>query len=103
MMFKLEYSPAAVRDLDRVWEEVYSASQNAQTASRYINELLDEIATKQEFPKSAAPLYYQNIFTGYYYVVFKAYIAFYRVEDEHMRVDRILHGHSDYMRLLFTI
>jgi len=103
MIFKLEYSPAAVRDLDRVWEEVYAASKSVETSSRYVNDLMDEIGKKQEFPKSGTPLYYQNIFTGYYYVVFKAYIAFYCVDDESMKVDRILLGRSDYMRVLFSL
>ena len=46
------------------------------------------------------PVYYENSFTGYYYVVFKAYLAFYRLEKETMLVDQVLTGKSDYMRIL---
>ena len=43
---------------------------------------------------------FQNSFTGYYFVVFKAYIAFYHIENDKMFVDRIIFGRSDYMRHL---
>ena len=76
----IKYSKAAVRDLDRVWSEVFEASAL--------------------FPESGTPLYYEDSFTGYYYVVFKAYIVFYRLDDDAVLVDRILSGKSDYMRRL---
>ena len=41
------------------------------------------------------------MFTGYYYVVFKSYMAFYRLEGDMMCIDRIIYGKRDYMRLLF--
>ena len=47
-----------------------------------------------------SPLYYENGFTGYYFVVFKAYIAFYRIENNVILVDRVLFGGSDYMKFL---
>lgn len=43
---------------------------------------------------------FQNSFTGYYFAVFKAYIAFYQVENDKMLIDRVLFGRSDYMRHL---
>lgn len=100
MTCKISYSRAALRDLDRVYSEVLKASQSYDTASRYIEELLDKVQTKADFPKSGSPLYYENSFTGYYFVVFKAYIAFYRLENDAMLVDRVLYGKSDYMRLI---
>ena len=43
---------------------------------------------------------YGHTFTGYYFVIFKAYMAFYRLENNTMLIDRILYGKSDYMRIL---
>lgn len=103
MKYSIEYSKTAVRDLDRVWEEVLKASQSYDTAGRYVNDLLDKIEAKADYPESGAPLYYQDSFTGYYFVIFKAYLAFYRVKDETIRVDRILYGKSDYMRCLHLV
>ena len=101
MSYRIEYSPVAVRDMDRVWDEVYEASKEVEVATRYIDDLMDQIEEKREFPRSGTPLYYDERFTGYYFVVFKAYIAFYPVKEDRMLVDRVLYGKSDYMRTLF--
>ena len=100
MKYKVRYSRQAIRDLDRVWAEVYEASKNAETAEQYVNDLLDRVEDKADFPKSGSPLYYQDSFTGYYFVVFKAYLAFYRLENDVLLIDRVLFGRSDYMRCL---
>ena len=100
MSYQVEYSKAAIRDLDRVWAEVFEASKDAEITERYIEELLDKVEKKSDYPESGSPLYYENTFTGYYFVVFKAYLAFYRLEKETILVDRVLFGKSDYMRIL---
>ena len=40
-------------------------------------------------------------FTGIYYVTFKEYIAFYRINENRMEIGRILFARSDYMKTLF--
>ena len=100
MSCPVEYSKAAIRELDRVWSEVFEASKDIETTEKYIEELLDKVESKADYPKSGSPLYYENTFTGYYFVTFKAYLAFYRIEKDTMFVDRILFGKSDYMRVL---
>ena len=103
MSCQVEYSKAAIRDLDRVWAEVFEASKNIDITERYLEELLDKVEKKSDYPKSGTPLYYENTFTGYYFVVFNAYLAFYRLEKETILVDRVLFGKSDYMRILHLI
>ena len=100
MRCKVEYSKAAVMDLDRVWSEVFEASKDYDIAAQYVNELMDKVEAKAEHPKSGAPLYYEDSFTGYYFVVFKSYLAFYRLENGVILVDRILFGRSDYLKVL---
>ncbi len=94
------YSKVALRDLDRVWSEVYEASLSSDVTDKYINDLLDKVEDKAAFPRPGSPLYYEDGFTGYYYIVFKAYLIFYRVNGNTMFVDRVLFGRSDYMRNL---
>ena len=53
MSYKIEYSPIAIRDLDRVWAEVFEASQEAEVAAKYVDGLMDCVSEKREFPKSA--------------------------------------------------
>ena len=100
MKYEVKYSPAAVRDLNRVYSEVIEASKSSDIADQYLNGLLNRIHSKASFPKAGIPLYYENAFTGYYYVVFKAYLAFYRLEGNALLVDRVLYGKSDYLKLL---
>ena len=98
---KIEYSPIAIRDMDRVWAEVFEASASTELATKYIDDLMDQLAAKRDFPNSGSPLYYEGMFTGYYFVVFKSYLAFYKVEGDRMLVSRVVYGKSDYMRTLF--
>lgn len=100
MRCRVEYSKAAVRDLDRVWTEVYEASKDYSIAERYIDDLMNKVEAKTDYPESGSPLYYEESFTGYYFVVFKAYMAFYRIRKDVMLVDRVLFGRADYMRQL---
>ena len=100
MKYKVQYSKSAIRDLDRVWAEVFEASKSYDITKKYIDDLMDKDEAKADYPKSGSPLYYQDSFTGYYFVVFKAYLAFYRLEDDVMLIDRVLFGRSDYMRYL---
>ena len=97
----IEYSPIAIRDIDRVWAEVFEASASAEHATKYIDDLMDQVAAKRDFPNSGSPLYYEGMFTGFYFVVFKSYLAFYKVEGDRMLVSRVVYGKSDYMRTLF--
>ena len=98
---RIEYSPIAIRDLDRVWAEVFEASASEEIAAKYIDDLMDQIAAKSDFPKSGAPLYYEGMFTGFYFVTFKSYMAFYKEETDRMLVSRVVYGKSDYMRTIF--
>ena len=101
MSYQIDYSPIAIRDLDRVYAEVFEASQSERIATQYVIDLMDQISEKREFPKSGSPLYYEGGFTGYYFIAFKAYLAFYRVGENCVLVDRIVYGKSDYMRIIF--
>ena len=98
--YSVKYSKSAIRDLDRVWDEVFEASRDVDITRKYLEELLDKIDAKADYPRSGSPLYYEDMFTGYYYVSFKKYIAFYRLKEEAIYIDRVLFAACDYMRLL---
>lgn len=100
MKYEVKYSKVAIRDLDRVWSEVLEVSKSYDITTKYIDDLIDKVAAKADQPKSGSPLYYEDSFTGYYFVVFKSYMVFYRLEDNVILVDRVLYEKSDYMRCL---
>ena len=99
----IKYSPEALADLDRVWCEVWEASQDLITTQQYIEDFRNAIRSKISFPKSGAPLLWNGVFTGIYFVPFKTYLAFYRVSETALEVGRILPMKSDYMKTLFGI
>lgn len=96
MRCRVEYSSAAIRDLDRIWTEVFESSMVYDITWNYINDLMNRVEDKSIFPNSGTPLYYKDRFTGYYFIIYKSYLAFYRVENERMLVDRILPARSNY-------
>lgn len=101
--YEIEYSPEAIRDLDDVFEDVLTASKDIEITHKYIEELQDKVDSMVKRPKTGTPLYYDDLFTGYYSVRFKEYLAFYRLDETKILVDRILFRKRDYMRVLFGI
>ena len=45
-------------------------------------------------------LYYEDIFTGIYYVTHKKYSAFYRIRADRIEVGRVLYNRSAYISLV---
>ena len=101
MIYQLKYSPIAEDDLDRVWDEVWEASQNFDIADKYVEDLRNALKQKKKYPKTGSPLTYMGEFTGLYYVTFKEYMAFYRIHGDVIEVARVLFSRSDYMMVLF--
>ena len=100
MTYKLRYTSLSENDLLRVKEEVFEASKSIDVTERYLDDFLTKIEKKKDFPFSGTPLYYGDYFTGFYFVHFKAYNAFYRINDDCMEVLRVLSSKSDYIRIL---
>lgn len=101
MSYTLRYSPAAMQDMEAVWDGVFEASKSYEIADRYVNDFADEIATKRAFPQSGIPLLYRGLFAGFYSVNFKAYKAFYRINGSYIEVVRIIMMKQDYIRILY--
>ena len=97
MKHQVLYSEQAIRDLDKIWVEVFEATKDPEKASGYIDELVDKVDERGRQPESGAPLMFGDLFTGYRIILFKAYIAFYRANEKSIFVDRILHQRSDYI------
>lgn len=101
MVYHLRYSPIAENDLDRVWDEVWEASQSFDIADKYVENLRSALKKKTKYPKTGSPLTYMGEFTGLYFVTFKAYMAFYGISGNAINVARVIYSGSDYMKILF--
>ena len=100
MVYSVKYSRKAIADLKTIESVIFQACQDKDTTDRYLEELVSKINEKETFPESGSPLIFLELFTGYRFVVYKAYIAFYTVVNNMVLVDRILLGKSDYLSTL---
>ena len=102
MNYEIFYSPAAASDLGSVWDGVFEASSDYDTADNYVNGIREKIRSIQRIPRSGIPLCFENVFTGVYFVVYKKYHAFYRIRENRIEVSRILLGKSNYLTEIIT-
>lgn len=101
-MNKIVYSPKAQNDLDEIWAYISKKLLNPTAAESTINGILDTVDALQEHSEIGKPLYFtSDMFSGYRFLVYKNYLAFYRTSAETIYIDRIIYGKLDYMRLLF--
>ena len=54
MASKLRYSPQALADLDKVWDDVWKVSKDYDTDDKYADELAYELSKKKKTPKIQA-------------------------------------------------
>ena len=101
-MNKIVYSPKAQNDLDEIWTYISEKLLNPSAAEATVNGILDTIDMLQAQAEIGKPLYFSSdLFSGYRFLVYKNYLAFYRTSEDTVYIDRIIYGKRDYMRLLF--
>ena len=101
-MNKIVYSPKAQNDLDEIWAYISEKLLNPSAAEATVNGILDTIDMLQAQAEIGKPLYFSSdLFSGYRFLVYKNYLAFYRTSEDTVYIDRIIYGKRDYMRLLF--
>jgi plasmid stabilization system protein ParE len=101
-MNKIVYYPKARNDLDEIWTYISEKLLNPSAAEATVNGILDTIDMLQAQAEIGKPLYFSSdLFSGYRFLVYKNYLAFYRTSEDTVYIDRIIYGKRDYMRLLF--
>ena len=103
MLRRIEYSPRALKDLDSIWDYIEKELCNPSAAQNTVEGIMDKIDILMSFPEAGAKLEFENgLNSGYRYVSFKNYIAFYRLgSDDIVYIDRVVYSGRDYMRILF--
>ena len=102
MSYRITFSSVAMEDIGKMSNDVYSACLDKKTTEEYVNNLLKKINEKADFPESGIPLLFLKQSTGYRYIIYKSYLAFYRIEGAEIVVERILFAKSDYFKDLLT-
>ena len=95
---EIVFSKKSDDQLDEIYNYVLSVSNDDDTAKKYINGLIDktEILKKHAFVGRKLVLL-DNIITQYRYIKYKEYLIFYRVDNDKVYIDRILHSKKDYV------
>ena len=102
MLYKIRYAPLALKDLDQIWDYITNELLNPSAAESTINGIMNAIDDLVGFPEKGSKLIFDNgLDSGYRFVLYKNYMAFYHIQTGIIYVDRIMYGKQDYMKELF--
>lgn len=104
MQDKISYSPRAIKDLDEIWDYIAFELCNPSAAQNTVDGIMNKVDGLSSFPESGARLEFESgLDSGYRYIVFKNYLAFYHLRpNSTVYVDRVIYRGRDYMRILFS-
>ena len=101
-MFEVKVSPQAAEDLLEIKDYIENELQNPLAAQNTILKIVETYEGFSEFPEIGIPVEkYVNFPTDYKFVLANNYSIFYRIQDEIVRVVRILYSRRDFIRILF--
>ncbi|MCH5250719.1 MAG: type II toxin-antitoxin system RelE/ParE family toxin [Lachnospiraceae bacterium] len=102
-MSKLVYTPKALEDLQGV--KTYVTKQYGESKAKIsVKETTSAIRKLEIFPYEGPGLEELiNYPTDYHYLVVKPNYVFYRIEDDTVKVIRILNENQDFLQILFGI
>lgn len=102
-MPKLEYSPLALEDLQKIRDYIIT-NWGESTAIRILKKMTSSIRILEEYPLSGVDL--GKVIdepTDYRYLFIEKNYVFYRLEGNKIRVVRILNEQQDYIIQLFGV
>lgn len=102
MKVSVNFSPEALKDLDEIYDYIANVLKSPDAADNTVNKILDKTDLLSDNPEIGTQLFFENdLFSGYRYMVSDNYLAFYRITNESVFVDRVIYGKRDYMKILF--
>ena len=102
MKNNIYYSLEARKDLDEIWEYIFSELCNPQAAENTVNNILDTVDKLEDFSEIGALLSsITDVVSDYRFLISGNYVVFYRVIAQNVYIDRVLYGRRDYLCILF--
>ena len=99
---KLRFTPRAMNDMMEIRRFIREDYGNPKAARRILDSIFPQCASLKQFPQSGTALSARfDVDTDVRYLVCDGYMIFYRVEGEFVSVGAVLHGSTDYLRVLF--
>ena len=99
---KLRINPLVVADLKAIKD--YIAEDNAEAASKTVDEIYKSFETIQQFPAIGADLSKRVSFkTDYKYLVHGNYITLYLLNKDWVEIYRVIDRYQDITSILFCV
>ena len=102
-MIQIVFSPEALKDIEEI--KNYLLGQfGEETTTKNIKKIIKEIHTLSSFPlKGSGILERYGINSEYRYIYTNRNYAFYRIDDDVIRIIRVLDARRDFLNILFGI
>lgn len=102
MRYEIHYSPEFLNDLFEIGDYIESQFRDPDAADRITNGIVDATDVLAAYPETGARIFLPGgLDSGYRFVVFRGYLAVYRIQPGGVYVARAVHEKQDYMRVLF--
>ena len=102
LMFEVKIAPQAAVDLLEIKNYIEYELQNPIAARNTVSKIIETYENLTVFPNAGIPVEkYVSFPTDYKFVLANNYSIFYRIEDEVIRIVRILYSRRDFVRILF--
>lgn len=99
---RLQYSPQAIGDLQKLQRYIAEILQNPTAAKRTVRRILAECARLKEFPEMGCSIQEKTGHaTDLRMLICGNCLAVYRIQEETISVIRVLNARQDYIRILF--
>jgi len=102
MKNKIHYTAEALRDLDEIWDYIGKCLNSPATASRTVDRIMNDIDLLEDYDEIGVGLFaVTGVESDYRYIVSGKYFVFYRLNNDEIYIDRILHSRRDFIQILF--
>ena len=99
----LHYSPQALKDLDEIFDYIFTDKQNPIAARNTIEGIKNSIAELKTLDNIGVKVRLPGgLETPYRFIQYNNYLTFYRQIEKDVYIDRIIYGKRDYIKLLFV-
>lgn len=101
-MFEVKVSPQAAEDLLEIKNYIENELQNPIAAQNTVLKIVETYEDLANFPETGIPVErYVSFPTDYKFALANNYSIFYRIEEDCVKVIRIMYSRRDFVRFLF--
>lgn len=97
--YNIEFLPIAYSDLDNIFD--YIILDSIKEANVMLEKIMNSLDRLKQFPLSGKKLIHNSLnYYNFRIIIVNPYVIFYRFMDDTIYIYRVLHGASDYMKIL---